>query len=87
MKDIDTRIIALSLNKDLLRKAIETRGKIIAYTSNVSFFYFDINQRRIEIEQELAKICNAYVPLQDSIFVFSKSVDDLQNQLDTYDQE
>lgn len=40
MKDIDTRRIALSLNKDLLRKAIKIRGKIIAYTSNVSFFIY-----------------------------------------------
>lgn len=87
MKEIDTGKNALSLNKDLLSKAIETRGKILASTSNVSFFYFDINNRRIETEQELEKICNAYVPLQDSVFSFGKFVDDLQNRLDTYDFE
>lgn len=50
MKDIDTRRIALSLNKDLLRKAIEIGGKILAFTSNVSFFYSAINQRQKKTE-------------------------------------
>lgn len=45
LKEIDTGKIALSLNKDLLRKAIKTGGKILASTSNVSFFYSDINNR------------------------------------------
>lgn len=45
MKEIDTGKIALSLNKDLLRKAIEKGGKYLASTSNVSFFYSDINTR------------------------------------------
>lgn len=40
MKDIDTGKIALSPNKDLLRKSIETG--VLAYISNVSFFYADI---------------------------------------------
>lgn len=34
MKDIDTWKIALSLNKDLLRKSIESGDIILAYTSN-----------------------------------------------------
>lgn len=79
MKDIATGRIALSLNKDFLRKAIEIGGRIIASISNVSFFYIDINQRRTKIEKELAKICSDYVPLQDSILAFGKTVDDLQN--------
>lgn len=85
MKEVDTGRITLSFNKDLLRKAIEIGGKILPSTSNISFFYSDINHRWTETKQELEKIHNAYVALQDSIFSFGKSVDDLQNQLDIYD--
>lgn len=87
MKDYDTKKISLSLNKDLLRKAIDYGGKIISYTSNVSFLYADIVKKWTKIELELEKICNAYIPLQDSVLAFSKSVDDLQSRLDVYDFE
>lgn len=63
MKGIDTGKIALSLNKDLLIKDTEIGGILLASTSNVSFFYSNINNSRIETEQELEKIYNAYVPL------------------------
>lgn len=48
MKDIDTGKIALSLNKDLLKNSIETEGRILAYTSNVSFFYTYLKKRQEE---------------------------------------
>lgn len=45
MLDIDKGKIALSVNKDLLRTTIETRGNLLANTSNVSLFYFDLKKR------------------------------------------
>lgn len=86
-KDINTGKMALSQNKDLLGKAIEIGGRYLASTSNVSFCYFDITKRQTEIEKELERICNTYVPLQDSIFSFTKSIDDLHHRLETYDHE
>lgn len=62
-KDIVNGRMALSHNKDLLSKAIQTGGKYLASTSNVSFYYSNISKRQTEMEIELEMICKAYIPL------------------------
>lgn len=86
-KDIDSGKMAMSQNKDLLRNDVEIGGKYLASTSDFSFFYSNILKSQTKIEQELERICKAYVPLQDSMLAFNKFVDDLHNKLHIYDNE
>lgn len=86
-KTIENGKMALSHNGTLLRKAIESGGKYLAFTLNVSFFYSDISKSQVETQQEMERICKAYVPLQNSIHAFNRSVDDLNDRLNKNDNE
>lgn len=86
-KNIESGKMALSNNGSLLKKATESGGKYLSSTSNVSFFYSNISKSQIETEQEMERICKAYVPLQDSIHAFNRSVDDLHDRLNKNDNE
>lgn len=86
-KHIENSKIALSHNGSLLKKAIESGGKYLASTSNITFFYSDISKNQVETEQEIERLCKTYVPLQDSIHAFNRSIDELHDRLNMNDNE
>ncbi|XP_059065914.1 uncharacterized protein LOC131857400 [Cryptomeria japonica] len=70
MKDIDKGKVALTMNKDYLKEALETSGKILSIVAKFSLFCEDLKKKKEEAEKELDVICESFKPLNDSAINF-----------------
>lgn len=87
MSKIDKGKVALTVNKDLLKNALETRGKILDTISKFSLFCADLNEKREDAEKELEILSETFRPLNDSTILFGRSVVDLHHKLEMYELE
>lgn len=66
MIKIDKGKVALTVNKDLLRTELKTRGKILATISKFSLFCVDLKKNREDAKKELEILSDTFRPLKDS---------------------
>lgn len=87
MNDIDKDKVALTVNKDHIKDAIETRGKILSTITKFSLFCDDLMKRKQEVEKELEVLSESFIPLNDSTITYGRLVVELQHKLKYYENE
>lgn len=74
MFEIDKGKVALTVNKDILKTILETRGKILATLSKFSLFCVDLRKERDDAEKELEVLSEGFKPVNDSSILFGNSI-------------
>lgn len=86
VKDIDKGKVAITVNKDYLKEALETGGKILSSVSKFSYFCAYLKKKK-EAEQELEVLSESSKPLKHSVSNFGRLVVELQHKLKAYESE
>lgn len=87
MFEIDKCKVALTVNKDLLKNGLETKGKILATVSKFALFCANLKEKREDAEKELEILSETFRPLNDSVIRFGRSVVELHHKLEVYEHE
>lgn len=87
MNDIDKDKVALIVNKDHIKDAIEDGGKILSIVVKFSLFCDDLMKRKQEAEKELEGLSESFSPLNDSAIAYGRSIVELQHKLKAYEDK
>lgn len=87
MKVIDKDIVLLTINMDLIKEALQTRGKILSTVANFLLFCDDLQLKKCESQQELKFLSESINTLNNFIIHFGRLVSALQQKLKSYEAE
>lgn len=87
MSEIDKGKVALTVNEDLLKNALETGRTILATISKFSLFCANLKVKKEDAEKELEILSETFMPLNYSAIIFGRSIVDLHHKFEMYEHD